>query len=69
MRFLLILVIILNVMDALGVFIKTFLHTEEGLLVKIGSGLDAALWSISLVVIATAVLKLLPYKRNPERVD
>ncbi len=62
MRILLILVIILNVMDALGIAIKIFSNAESSLSMTIGTIFDAALWPVSVALIATAILRIYPYK-------
>ncbi|WP_371395455.1 hypothetical protein [Fretibacter rubidus] len=61
MRYLLIFVIILNVLDALGIIIGVISQDGSTITMKLGSAFDAALWPISIAVIATALLRIYPY--------
>ena len=64
MRVLLIIVIIWNVIDALGILISTFTDNESMSFAVLGSAVDNAIWPVSIAVLGTAVLQVYPYKKK-----
>lgn len=67
MRSLLIIVIILNMLDAFGAIIRKLTVEGSGFAEKLGGAVDAALLPLSIVVIATAVLRLTPVKKYKDK--
>lgn len=69
MRILLIIVIILNAINALGITITAFVDSEQMFFSTLGRALDDALGPLSLVIIGSAVLRIFPYKHKTGQLD
>ena len=64
MRVLLVIVIIWNVIDALGVLISTLADNESFSFAALGSSMDKAILPVSMAIVATAILQIYPYKNE-----
>lgn len=67
MRYLLIAVIVFNVMDALGKIIGVFAQSTDGFVFNLGRSFDAALWPVSIAIIAIAVLRAFPHQKKADK--
>ncbi len=69
MRYLLIIVIILNTLRALGTLFSYFSQIGIDSLAKIGGALDMVVFPVSMVIIATALLQIYPSKEKPNSIE